>query len=186
MLAENWKSAVGYDGIYEVSNVGRVRSIIKRGNSFDGKILKHSFNPKGYHLVGLYSNGKKSTITVHRLVAEAFIGLRPEGLQINHIDGDKNNNCLDNIEYATQSENMLHAFSMGLKSNRGESHPQCKLTEKDVHEIRQMLFNKSHKSIADLFNVCPGTITAIAAGRIWGWLKEGDNELIEFGDEEDA
>ena len=173
-MGEMWLPAVGYEGIYEASDLGRIRSMRTMTNTFTGKILKPSPNARDYQQVSLYKNGIKSSIRVHIIVAESFIGPRPSGKQINHIDGDRKNNRADNLEYVTQSENMLHAYRLGLESpTRGEAHGMAKLTEDNVHEIRRRLLRKeTNKSIAARFNVCQQTISMIATGKRWGYLKE--------------
>jgi len=102
----------------------------------------------------------------------SFIGPCPDNHEVNHISGDKNNNCLKNLEYITPSENRLHSFAIGLESNKGENHSQNKLTEKNVHEIRlRLIKGETQKSIASSFHVAAPTISSISTRRNWGWLK---------------
>lgn len=117
-MKEIWKDAVGFEGRYEVSNLGRVRSHVC---SFNGrepkepkiKVLRDADN-KGYRRVLLISKeGKRCCITVHRLVAAAFLG-DCTNMEINHIDCDKTNNRVDNLEICTQSQNTIHAYKHGL------------------------------------------------------------------------
>lgn len=112
MRSEEWKDIVGFVGKYQVSNLGQVRSFAKGSNA---KILKHFYDRSGYHRVGLsVCRGKVRWLLVHRLVITAFIGERTE-MQVNHIDGNKDNNCLTNLEWCTRSENMKHAYRLGLE-----------------------------------------------------------------------
>lgn len=105
---EVWKKIPGYGGRYEVSNLGRVRSIHKStGRVF---ILSQSTDKKGYCFVCLRSDGASKRYRVHRLVATAFIPNHENKPQVNHKDGDKSNNRADNLEWATQSENIRHAI----------------------------------------------------------------------------
>lgn len=107
-----WKSIKGYEGLYEISNTGEVKSI------FYGKsprILKKSKTTTGYCKVELYKNKKRKSIKVHRLVAMAFISNIDNKPNINHIDGNPLNNNADNLEWCTQKENVLHAVETGLK-----------------------------------------------------------------------
>lgn len=110
-MIEEWRSVPDYEGLYQVSNLGRVRGL-KRN-----RILKPSPNEKGYPQIALCKNGKMKTIKLHKLVAEVFIGKRDD-LEINHIDGDKTNNTVSNLEYCTHSDNLRHAVKTGLLQNR--------------------------------------------------------------------
>lgn len=135
-MKEIWKNIKGYEELYQVSNLGRVKSLERYRNFYcylqnknckskiKSKILKQVFNGNKYYTVGLCKNSKCKTKTVHRLVAETFIP-NPDNLpQINHIDGNKQNNCVNNLEWCTQSENTIHAIKTGLlKVRKG----------KDVH-----------------------------------------------------
>lgn len=109
---EEWRPIQGYEELYEVSNLGRVRSLDRVVNrngakvSRKGRILRPGKDGYGYLLVGLSEDGKKKLFSVHRLVWEAFNGKRPEGMQINHIDEDKANNRLDNLNLMTPKQNM--------------------------------------------------------------------------------
>ena len=108
-----WRSVKGYEGLYEASTDGEVRSIARRTTK--GGILKLYVSPhNGYAYVTLSKNNKRKTKRVHRLIATAFWGDRPEK-QINHKNGDKTDNRLSNLEYCTQSENMKHAYDTGLE-----------------------------------------------------------------------
>lgn len=101
---EEWRDAVGFEGLYEVSNYGGIRH--KHGNEINGSI-----NSYGYRAYSLFKNEKRITCKGHRLVAEAFIP-NPEGKRnVNHKDGDKDNNFVDNLEWATHGENEIHARS---------------------------------------------------------------------------
>lgn len=121
-MTESWKSVVGYEGIYEVSDQGRVKSLartVKHGNGgykeVPDRILKAHPDRKGYLGVSLHKGSKASRkrFTVHSLVARAFIGPRPEGLDVCHNDGDKQNNWVENLRYDTRKENILDAVRHG-------------------------------------------------------------------------
>lgn len=137
---EEWRPVVGYEGIYSVSNLGRVRRdySAKQGNKA-GYILQPTLSPQGYFYVTLcdlttvHKSMKK--MTCHSLLATAFIGPRPSGHQINHIDGVKTNNKPSNLEYVTHLENGRHAGRSGLLL-RGESHKFSKVSENEIRTIR--------------------------------------------------
>lgn len=125
---EIWKDVVGYEGLYEVSNLGRVRG--KEGRITYSKrhgkrrwrqrIIKQQLDNTGGFAVELYKNKQRKRIRVHRLVAEAFI-LNPENKpQVNHIDGNRQNNKLSNLEWVTQKENIYHAWETGLMTHGKE------------------------------------------------------------------
>jgi hypothetical protein len=113
---EEWREVVGYEGIYSISNLGRVRRDLTNGNTKAGRILKPQTDKKGYFMVSLYKNNKPRSTKIHHMVVYAFIGPRPEGMQINHKDPKtgKANNRLDNLEYCTGLENIRHAHAHGL------------------------------------------------------------------------
>ena len=121
-MQEVWKDVVGYRGRYQVSNLGNVKSL-QRWDNLNGriqkreKILKTAIDYKGYIKVKLYSGVDKKTVSVHRLVAMAFIENSDNKKQVNHIDGDKTNNRVDNLELCTNKENQHHARKNGLADN---------------------------------------------------------------------
>ena len=122
MLDEIWKDVWKYEGYYQVSNLGNVKSLdrsIIRSNgvrcNYKGKQLKNLLNHKGYHRVALAKDNKFKNEFTHRLVMCAFKG--ESELQVNHIDGVRNNNRIENLEYCTQLENMNHAVTI-LKNNK--------------------------------------------------------------------
>lgn len=152
-MCEIWKPIEYADG-YFVSNLGRIRSI-KRGHDH---ILKLSHTKDGYVKCGLTIHGSSCRFRVNRLVAEAFIPNPENKPTVNHKDGNKDNNCADNLEWATLSEQMKHAYELGLKKPmRGTNQVVSKLTDDDVRYIRDCY--KSHDKqfgaipLAKKFNV---------------------------------
>ena len=123
---ERWRPIKGFEGRYEVSSLGRVKSLSRAKHIPNGevrlsteKILKLGKNPCGYCLAFLYKNNKRKAAQVHRLVANAFID-NPNGLrQVNHIDGDKTNNAVSNLEWCSCKDNIRHANRV-LQRGRGE------------------------------------------------------------------
>ena len=126
MNKEIWKDIVGYEGLYQVSNYGRVRSLDRTytQKARNGSILKHTYkgqilkpnNVSGYLQVNIQKHKKRNDQKIHRLVAEAFIPNLNNLPQVNHIDGNKHNNHVDNLEWVTTSENQLHSYYV-LKNN---------------------------------------------------------------------
>ena len=127
---ERWKPVNGYEGIYEVSNHGRVRSVDRtvtysngQVHRYKGKILRTPLlQQTGYPFVKLSNQGKNQVRTVHSLVAETFIGTRPDGMEVCHNDGDRANNHLDNLRYDTPSENELDKLRHGTHTNAAKTH----------------------------------------------------------------
>ena len=109
---EHWKVVEGTQGALEVSDLGRVKSNLR-----DGRILKTQPDKKGYHRLRMTINRKKYSFKLHRLVAQAFIPNPENKPQVNHIDGDKNNNAVSNLEWVSNKENAHHAISNGLWSS---------------------------------------------------------------------
>ena len=170
---ERWLPVIGYEGIYDVSNLGFVRRAKPGPSTWIGRKLKGSADDHGYMHVELYNGEDRRAVKVHRLVAAAFIGLCPDGKEVNHKDGIKANNAATNLEYVTRSENVLHAFRNGLQvAIHGEAIGSAKLTEENVHAIRRLLGKESNASIAQRFNVTYQTIWNIATGARWAWLEE--------------
>lgn len=119
-MNDTWSKIDGYNN-YSISKNGEIR------NDKTGKIKTPVINSRGYCNVDLYSNGERRKERIHRLVAKTFIPNPDNKLQVNHIDGDKTNNNVNNLEWCTASENMLHAFNTGLakpsRSMLGKKNP---------------------------------------------------------------
>lgn len=130
MSNDYWRTVPGYPN-YQVSRCGEVRSLGRN------KLLALYRNDRGYLLVNLYRDGRAKNFLVHRLIASAFLGVIPQGWQVNHLDGDKGNNRVENLEVVTQDENLKHAARTGLL-RVGEANHKAKLTEKEVVEIRRL------------------------------------------------
>ena len=144
---EIWKDVKGYEGAYQVSSFGRVRSLDRkvpskygRFRKVKGMILKLRTDKDGYYKVNLKKNQKGKSSRVHRLVAEAFINNPENKPQVNHINGVKSNNNILNLEWATLSENRRHAYQTGLQNGearRGVKNNFHKLTPEQVLAIRK-------------------------------------------------
>lgn len=165
---EIWKSVAEFEGIYSVSSLGRVRRDKGGKGARAGIILRPAINPKGYRMVTLHNNGFKRSRSVHTLVAGAFLGPRPVGLEVNHKDGDKLNNASSNLEYVSGKANVRHAWENNLVRKRvGEKTNSCKLTARKVKNIRALKGKFSARKVATKYGVVKSTIQNIWNGKTW-------------------
>lgn len=149
---EEWKDIEGYEGLYQVSDQGNVKSLARKRNNSKGsytqkeRILKQSNTTTGYKKVELVKNGQKKSLRVHRLVAQAFIPNPENKPEVNHIDGNKTNNFVSNLEWVTSSENTTHAYTAKLSSQKRDL---------DEDEIVFMYcdLNMTMQQIAQHFNI---------------------------------
>lgn len=173
-MIEEWRVIAGFPD-YAISNMGRVKRLTSRTCAKAGAILKQCWRggrSKGYLAVDLCFEGGKRTVSVHVLVADAFLGPRPAGHVPNHRDGDRGNNRLSNLEWTTQSQNVAHAYSLGLADAKGERNGQAKLTASDVVEIRRLACGRrgEYAALARRFNVSPRQVADIVKGLAWPHL----------------
>lgn len=150
---EIWKPVFGFEKRFEISNYGRIRSI--NGRCKGVKILKPNIGKKeGYFITNLRMTPYNRHVRIHTLVAEAFL-VKPIGIRmtVNHKDGNKLNNHIDNLEWIEGSENTKHAFRTGIVNFKGSKHHNAKLTESDVLVIRSLYPEKTHKQIAAIYNM---------------------------------
>lgn len=168
MTQEIWKDIEGTDGKYQVSNLGRVKSIQGKREGF----IKPEINIGGYLTVHLRVNHKNLNRVVHRLMMKAFIPNPENKPFVNHKDGNKLNNSFENLEWCTASENRKHAYDTGLCKACppiGEKNAQGKLKTEDVLSIRVLLkyTNLRDKQIGEIFNVSQVTISQIHRRQTW-------------------
>lgn len=131
------KAIKGYEERYRVFEDGRIVSIAKSPkNKNRNKDLKHWIDKDGYHTVSLFKNGKSKQFRVHRLVAEAFIENFNNLPQVNHIDGNKDNNSVENLEWISLQDNIRHAYKIGIYK-KGEDRKNSKFTNEQVKWIRK-------------------------------------------------
>ena len=122
---EAWKPAPGYEGIYEVSDLGRVRSLPRRdtkGRRVRGRVRTLTAGPSGHQKVNLHRGGVGHSEKVHRLVALAFLGAPSEGQEVRHLDGDPSNNKVDNLRWGTRSENIRDSVRHGTHVWANKTH----------------------------------------------------------------
>lgn len=163
---EKWRLIEGYEHQYEVSNMGNVRNHIR------GKNLSLVTHHTGYIKVVLYNNAKRKQFSVNVLVARAFISNPENKPESNHINGIKSDNRACNLEWVTKSENIKHAFKLGLMKSPfkgGELHNQNKLSRNDVLQIRSIHEQGwvNQKEIAQAYNVKANTINQIVNRVRW-------------------
>ena len=170
---EEWRPVVGFELCYDVSSLGRVRrnqNASTKSTTFPGRILTSSADSStGYHRVTLHSKGRKQREQVHRLVARAFIeGFEP-GRHVNHKNGIKTDNRVENLEWCSARENVLHAWRMGLNTpNRGEQSGRSTLKDQDVRIISFLLSRGVQAAIlAEAFGVTGANISSIKRGQSW-------------------
>lgn len=165
MTEEIWVTVAGF-ARYEISNLANIRRRLKNGKY---KTLKHRTASHGYKTVNLCTSPKDKKINkyVHRLLAEAFIPPSPGKQQVNHINGNKSDNRLENLEWSTKSENSFHGYKTGLIPS-GQSHHWSRLTEDTVKKIR----NSPHgyRKTAQEFGVSMSCVAAIVKRRTWKYV----------------
>ena len=160
---EVWKSVKGYEGLYQVSNQGRVKREAGSPKCLLDRILSHRMLGQWkYPGVSLCKDGQSTNRYIHDLVAQAFIGPRPEDAQVNHKDTRHDNNRADNLEYLTPLGNSQHALSAGCYK-RGENHVQAKLLDAAVQTIKSS--TEKGKDLAARFNVSQSMISLIRHGK---------------------
>lgn len=169
-MTETWLPCPDYEGRYEVSNLGRVRSLARVEMSAAGRrivrerILKPMWHTDGYRQISLRKAGKMRTVRVHRLICRAFHGEPSAGKEVAHLDGNGDNNCAVNLAWVTHAENIAHKTIHGT-TTCGEGHPNSKLTAEAVTSIWQS--NEDRKALAAMHNVTICTISDIKIGRRW-------------------
>ena len=166
-IQEVWRPIDGFEGLYEVSNLGRVRSCDRFVNSkggtrlHKGKVLKQAKDGGGYLQVNLCKDGKPTAVKVHRLVWEAFHGKIPEGMQVNHIDEDKTNNSLDNINLMTPKQNV----NWGTGNERRSKSLSKPIIQYSLNGDKLAEFEGTHDAARKL-TIHQGNITSALKGRL--------------------
>lgn len=167
-MIEVWKDVKGFEGRFKVSNYGRVLSI--NGKWKGEKILTPNLQKStGYYFTTLRWIKQFRQVRVHTLVAEAFIGSKPNGqrMTVNHKNGIKTDNRAENLEWIESKANCAHAVATGLHNLKGENHPNCKLTDSIVHAIKYLFPSISNSEIANTFNISRRHVSDIRRGVCW-------------------
>lgn len=179
MEKEIWKDIRGYEGLYQINSIGNVRSLDRFVKSSRGgfrkqnsRILTNSIHKHGHHIVNLWKENKSVQYKVYRLLAIAFISNPDNKPCVNHIDGNRMNLSLENLEWVTYSENMRHAYDNGLTNGTfkaGFESRFCKLSKEDILFIKSKRKNREMKlkDLAALFNIGIGHVSQIGTGKQW-------------------
>lgn len=166
-----WRPASGFEEIYEVSNIGGIRRIaadpLGRVHNV-GRVRYGSVIGSGYLGVQLRRDGEQFCRAVHRLVALAFLGPNPPKLQVNHKNGNKHDNRVENLEYVSASENLRHSFrELGRNHIRGQRHKNARLLDADIPIIRNAVLTRTHGDVAVEYGVSRQAISAVVEGITW-------------------
>lgn len=167
-LAETWRTCVRNPN-YAVSSLGRVKRVVdSKTHKAKGACLRTALR-SGYPFVQFCADGSRENVLVHHLVAEAFLGPRPDGKNIHHLDAVKTNNRAENLTYISQADNVRASYACGNADRRGERNTQAKLTAAGADEIRReyKAGGISKRALASRYGVHEGTIRAVLAGRTW-------------------
>lgn len=167
---EIWMPVIGYESFYEVSNIGRVKSLIRGSGNHRNtkeKILK-PYEASGYYEVSLYIDKSKVHGKIHRLMARAFIPNPEKKRCINHKNGIKTDNRLSNVEWATHTENLVHAYQTGLHKPRPGVIVRQRHSDEEII-LAKKLINEGHRlvDIAKMHKLSLNILSNISQGRSW-------------------
>lgn len=163
-MTEIWKPIPGFEGLYEVSDAGRVRSLHLWHGSAAAHVLGLYPSNRDYLTARLTKQGKQYSPNVHRLVALAFLGPCPTGHEVHHKDGNRQNNRADNLEYITRQENCIHSYRV-----MGKDNGTTKLTAEQVVEIRRLYAEGgiTRSELGDRYGVTYGAVSHIIKRKTW-------------------
>ncbi len=172
-MIETWKDVKGYEGLYQVSNLGRVKSLSRKAvetkytkNLFiKEKILVQTICSGGYPYITLFGDiDNRKKVRVHRLVAEAFIENSCNHTDVNHLDGNKKNNSIENLEWCNRSENISHAYRTMLRT------PKTKISKEQAFAIKYKFLGFSQTRIGQIFGIHQITVSDIQTGKNWATI----------------
>lgn len=173
------RSVPGFEGRYEVDQAGNVYSLRPSNGLKSGYLKKRSTSTDGYFFVALFNEQGRQDFYIHRLLMLTFNPVEnSDQLEVNHKDGNKQNNDLSNLEWMTHTENMAHAYkylNAGSNRPRGTSVHNAKLTPESVREIRRLWDGgrgMSRKELAAMFGVTPYSIGTVVTGKLWKHVKD--------------
>ena len=168
LIKQVWRDIKGYEGLYQISNTGKVRSLNYRGIKGKKKVLKGSKDRDGYHLIILSKNNKQKTFKIHRLVAETFI-LNPNNFPcVNHIDENKINNCVWNLEWCNFKYNLEYSGN----NKKGTQSSRKKILCIETKKIYNSITEASKDMNCDISNIskCLNGKTKTACGYHWKFI----------------
>lgn len=185
-MNEVWKDIEGYEGVYQISNFGKIKSLersLRRSNGViqtrNERLLRQSENMFGYLMVTLHLENSKKTIAVHRLVAKAFVTQKKGCIEVNHIDGNKQNNMADNLEWCTRKQNVDHSFDKGLRRTKGTPYHYRGVIQKDkngdiIHVYKTIISASRATKVctASIISAAKG-VTRSAGGYLWEYDGKG-------------
>lgn len=181
---EIWRDVAGFEGYYMISNLGRIKSLTRKITEKTGKvnilksrIIRQCVNDQGYWRFTANKDGKRKGLLQHRLIATAFIPNPENKPFINHKNGIRSDNRIENLEWCTHQENVDHSWRTGLNQNIGEGNSVSKLTLKDVLYIKKVYEDKwgQQSSLARMFNVTPSAIASVVKNKSWAWVEIKNN-----------
>lgn len=170
-IIEIWKDILDYENRYQISNLGNIKSLYYN-NTLMPQLMIATIFKNGYYRIDLSKNNVSKLFSVHRLVALAFIPNSDNKPEVNHKNGIKTDNFVDNLEWTTKSENRLHAFKIGLQKAsivKGERNGTSKLTQVQVDQIRSKYIPRKYtlKILAKEYNMCERQIWCILKRKFW-------------------
>jgi hypothetical protein len=170
---EVWKDIKGYEGLYQISNLGNVRSYDRwfknhsKMQFLKGREIKTNLMGIGYLGFSLFKDSTQKKVKVHRLVAEHFVDNPDNKPNVNHKNGIKTDNRAENLEWCTQKENIQHAFDSGL-NHKGEKHGNALINEEQAKFIKYS--NHTIKELCGMFNLSRSAISFIRSGKRWSHI----------------